>query len=192
VHLLGNELATGEPRRRISKLHLGKGESGAVAVGFLSHRGLSCFFVTEDQNGIEPARWSERSDGHFCGFRVPPAEIYAPPYSISFAFGPDTIAWGLPYWLMTALWGVVYVRGARLTRFRIADVFAVMTVVAITIGLIQCRIALLGAVPLNLLTAALVATLALRGVRSLFTERIDLFPRWLIRKSVPLGPAGNS
>ncbi len=155
-------------------------ESGVVAVGFLSHRGLSCFFIAGDRDGIYPLRWSERPDGHFCGFRVPPAEVYAPPYSLSFALGPDTIAWGLPYWLFIAVWGVVFLRGARSMRFQVIDVFAVMTVVAVTVGLMQCRLAILGAVPLNLLTAALLANLAFRGVKSLFTEQISLFPTLLI------------
>jgi hypothetical protein len=150
---------------------------GDFCTGFLSFKGTSSFFVADDTFNQPEFEWSERDDGHFCGFRVPPSEGYAGASTGLYAhFSHDMIAWGFPYWLMTLTWATVFARLTTSFRVSLMDLFLVTTTVAIVTGLCRAELGIFAALPLNLLTAALAATISLRAVRSLVKDKELLWP----------------
>ena len=151
--------------------------NGGIAVGCLSHQRLSSFFVTRNFEAGSPNVWSERRDGHFCGFPIPPStNSAAPPQGFNIHLGRDAIAWDCPYLLMAAIWLTVFIRSRPTIRFSLSELLSATTVVAIVGALIHWRMALLCTVPLNLVTAAMVIYLAFRCLWWLLHDEIALWP----------------
>lgn len=153
-------------------------DNGLFAVGCLSHHGLSSTFVTLDSAEWLPALiWSERADGHFCGFPISPSrEPTNPPNGFNVHVGREAIGWDCPYLLMGFLWLAVFFRSGALTRYRLIDMFAVMSVVSVLATLIRLRLAMLGVIPLNLLTAMLVVFLLIKAVWFVLHDKNLLWP----------------
>jgi hypothetical protein len=148
----------------------------AFAIGFVSHDRVSCMFITTHYLEDGPWTWSERSDGHFCGFHVPASPLTSPPRMIGLSLGFEEIAWICPYWLMTALWSVVAWKGRYGLRFGMGDFLAVMTCLAVLFAMIQLHVALLLAAPLNLVTALMFLVLAYRTAWTLVKDGNPLRP----------------
>ena len=132
-------------------------DSSWFAVGALSHEGLSSVFVTIQPAYLRPGKrvWSERSDGHFCGFQVPPTEGGRQPSGFNVHIGLGTIGWDCPYLLMMGAWGFVYMK-IRPRHLTTIDLLWMTAVIAIVCAVISTRVALLCTVPLNLVTLGLV------------------------------------
>ena len=142
-----------------------KWQSGRYSAGALSHHRLSCLFLSRVYPQQDsPSRWSERSDGHFCSFDIPPTEWPHEPPGFTLSLNPQTIGWNLPYWVMLALWASVYLK-TRPAKFSLRDLFLVVTVFAVVLAATFARFGLLIVVPMNLLTVALVLFLVIQAAR---------------------------
>jgi hypothetical protein len=144
--------------------------SGGVSAGFVSIHGLSTAFVGKSYNDDDSSPWSERRDGHFCGFLVPPYGFAVEPPGFNIHLSTDAISWTCPYWLMVVVWGAVFFRGRSSLRFSLADLFLLTAVVALVWATIRLEIALPIAILLNLATALLLVFLTIRCIRTFFHD----------------------
>ena len=147
-----------------------KWQSGRCSVGALSHHRLSCLFLSGAVQSFESSsRWSERLDGHFCGFDIPPTEAPHEPPGFILSLNLLTIGWNLPYWVMVAIWSSVYLK-TRPENLSILDLLLITSVFAAIFSATVARVGLLLVVPMNLLTVGLVLILAVRGVRLIWSH----------------------
>ena len=145
-----------------------RADNSILAVGHLSHNRISSLFITTEE--LEPGRadWSERADGHFCGFNIPPYLYLNQPDGFGVHVSSRTIGWDCPYWLMAALWTLLLLKTRTQLRFRLLDLFLATTLVAAAITLIRLRLALVLTVFLNASTVLLLAYLAYSSISVLF------------------------
>ena len=147
-----------------------KWKSENFTVGALSHHRMSClFFSTAYDTFDTDSRWSERRDGHFCSFDVPPIEAPQEPPGFIFSLNKQTIGWNLPYWVMVVLWGAIYLK-TRNRTFAIIDLLLVVFVFALIFGATTTRHGLFLVVPMNLLTVATMVALTFQGVRLIWSN----------------------
>lgn len=145
---------------------------GSAVLGALSHYGQSTLFITkESPHSVEPS-WSERRDGHFCGFPIPPKGYPDnPPDGLTLNVSASTFAWTCPYWLICIVWATVWLRSSPNLQVRLIDLFAAMTWIAVLLMLINCRLALLAVVPLNLATAIFLAAIAVQMIAARLRQK---------------------
>jgi hypothetical protein len=137
------------------------------AVGSVSQRGRSSVFVVvNDPYGGDPY-WTERRDGHFCGFPVPPYGMAVEPTGFNVHLGPNAVSWTCPYWLMVAAWLTAFFHTRRQWRFTLSDALAGMTAFAVALAAIQLRMALIITTFLNLVTAGLIIYCLISALRKL-------------------------
>ena len=134
-----------------------RADSSWFAVGALSHEGFSSVFATMEPAYLYPGEkvWSERSDGHFCGFQVPPTEGGRQPAGFNVHIGIGTIGWDCPYLLMIGVWGFAYMK-IRPRHLTTIDLLWMTAVIAVACAVISMRVALLCTVPLNLATLCMI------------------------------------
>ncbi|BBO36529.1 hypothetical protein PLANPX_6141 [Lacipirellula parvula] len=144
---------------------------GRFAVGFVSQRGDSSFFVTTSKYDSSESSWSERRDGHFCGFPVPPSGIAVEPKGLNVHASSQGLSWTCPYWLMTTIWSISLLRLRRSLQFNLREFLIVMLCLAAAFSLVELRIALPMAIFLNLATAWLLVRGAYAAVRGNVTLR---------------------
>lgn len=145
---------------------------GGAVLGALSHAGQSTLFVTRDVSTFVDPSWSERADGHFCGFSIPP-KGYAdnPPDGLTLNASASTLAWTCPYWLICVVWATAWLKSSPSWQVRLIDFFAAMTWFAVLLMLVNCRLGLLAVVPLNLATAIFLATIAVQMTAARLRQR---------------------
>ena len=132
--------------------------------GFVSHRRLSCLFVTrQNLHGMPEMTWHEIRDGHFCNFPVPPHGVVEEPHGFSVSLNARTIGWNCPYFLMGLVWLLAYLGAGGHTKT--VHLFVVSGVCAQACASIVYRMALPIAVAMNVLTVAAVCLMILRGIR---------------------------
>ena len=155
----------------------GKLETPLFVAGALSINGKNCMFVDRwyvDRRGTSV--WSERSDGHFCGFAVSPYGRAEEPRGAAIVLDATTVAFHLPYFLITAIWIAVMLKCRNGYQFRITELMLGMTVASCSVWLIRERLALPLVVLLNLATSVLLAVLVVGGVCRLWTAANPLWP----------------
>lgn len=147
------------------------------AMGALSINGKNCFFIDRwhraDQLGLI---WTERPDGHFCGFPVPPFADLEEPRGLTITLSTSTLAFHMPYWLITSIWLAVLVKYTERWQFGISELGFTTLIVAICAALVRLECTLPLVVFINLSTVSLVFA-ALVGVAC-----------WLWKNPNPLWP----
>jgi hypothetical protein len=142
--------------------------NGDFYAGSVSHGGRNSVFVTGEPyagNDVDfeyESRWSERVDGHFCGFIVHPNGYQPPGFRLYLGWG--ALSWTCPYWLMTAAWLIAFTKTRGAFRFSLRDALTIMGLTAISLGLIHLQVALVATTLLNLATATLLAWFVLASV----------------------------
>jgi hypothetical protein len=144
----------------------GRWVGNSIVAGSVSHAGFNSVFVappdTYAPDFPKDSRWSERVDGHFCGFILPPTGYN--PTQFMICIDRNAISWTCPYWLMTAAWLLAFYRTRGAFRFNLRDALAITGLTAISLGLIHLQVALVATTLLNLATAALLAWFVLGSV----------------------------
>lgn len=149
-------------------------------VGHLSHNRMSSLFLTREW--LEPGKavWSERSDGHFCGFEIPPYNFGYQPTGFAIRMSSQTFGWDCPYWLMALLWTAMYWKTRMSSRFRfrfrLLDLFIATTVIAVAIALIRMKSALIVTAFLNTATLLLLFCIVISSIAVLFCSRNAWWP----------------
>ncbi|TWT85805.1 hypothetical protein Pla123a_06120 [Posidoniimonas polymericola] len=156
-------------------------QAGPIGVGCLSNQRNSTFFVAAGKDEFigtcaGSAVWSERADGHFCGFSIPPYGFGHQPAGFGMALTPETFCWNCPYWLMATAWLAVHAKIAGGLRARSGDLLILTGFVAVALALIQLRIALVMTLLLNLSTLALLALLVVSAIGVLFLGKHAWWP----------------
>lgn len=136
--------------------------SGRIATtwfstGALSINGKNCFFNDRwhraDELGLV---WTERRDGHFCGFPVPPFADLEEPRGLSVTLSATTIAFHLPHWLIATIWLAVLVKYTERWQFGMSELGLATLIVAVCAALVRLKCTLPLVVFLNLTTVAVV------------------------------------
>jgi hypothetical protein len=145
---------------------------GGAVLGALSHAGQSTLFVTRDVSTFVAPSWSERADGHFCGFSIPP-KGYAdnPPDGLTLNISASTLAWTCPYWLICVVWATAWLKSSPSMQLRLIDLFAATTWIAVLLMLVNCRLGLLAVVPLNLATAIFLIVIAVQLISATLIQQ---------------------
>jgi len=158
-------------------------DSQSLAIGCLSHNRSSSLFLTTQNLDPGYAVWSERPDGHFCGFPIPPREYPGQPSGLNIHLGLDTIGWDCPYWLMIILWSAVFFKSRSRNQYCLRDIFLSVTVLAIVLTLIRLKLALLLVVLLNISTVLLLVLLAISSVVRLIKADNPWWPLVIVNNS---------
>ncbi|MCA9187473.1 MAG: hypothetical protein R3E01_22490 [Pirellulaceae bacterium] len=136
---------------------------------------MSTLFVAERDYEWRETFWSERHDGHFCGFHFPHVGYPDQPAGFGVRLSSKAIAWDCPYWLMAAVWLVTFLLSYGRRPLTIKHLFVITTAVAVAFALIASHCALLLTLSMNLVTAGwLIVHLCLAVaayVRGLNSER---------------------
>lgn len=152
-------------------------ENPVFVTGALSVNGKNCLFV--DTRGYREGRkpsWTERPDGHFCGFSVPPYERGVEPRGLTIMATSSGLAVHLPYWLITLLWAGTFAKYFHRWQFRVGDLLLLMTGSAAIALAIKTRHMLPYVVFINIATALLLLLLAILSIR------------WFVQSINPLWP----
>ena len=157
-------------------------DSLLVGVGCLSHRRVSCLFITTEQLRPGRAIWSERPvgpgkvDGHFCSFPVPGIAFPKEPTGFNVRLALDAIGWVCPYWLMTTLWATMYLKTRARFQFDLRHLLLTVTLFAIVAAMICWKLALICVLMLNVATALLLLTITVAAARAWFRAENAWWP----------------
>jgi hypothetical protein len=154
---------------------------------FLSHHRHSMLLLTETDDAFGRTEWHERSDGHFCGFSMIPLDATGNPTGVGVQISRDSVGWKFPYLLMVGLWGIAFYKSRRGFRFGVMDLIDTMTLLAVTIALIQWKHVFPLALLLNLATLLLVCMLGVNLARLIWRTPNMWWP--LVIEDVAAGPA---
>jgi hypothetical protein len=149
----------------------GRWDNQFFAVGSMSQHHMSSLFITRVDLTPGTAIWSERSDGHFCTFQIPPTPISGEPAGFNLHIGMETIGWDCPYLLMIVFWSAIYLKTSSTIQFSIRDLLGVVAIASVVVFAIQSRISLLITVFLNLSTIVTVVVLIWILLRPILWKR---------------------
>lgn len=149
---------------------------GGFGWGSLSHRRLSCLFVSFEEMHYGVTGWSERANGHFCGFSVPPMQVLDGPKGFNLHLGPDALGWNCPYWWMATIWIVFFVATRRRIQFQTVDLLWITGLLAVLFAAIRLRIALIPILWLNISTLVLLVLVFIAAARALWQHENLLWP----------------
>lgn len=147
----------------------GRWDTSVFAVGHLSHNRISSLFITVEELQPDRATWSERADGHYCGFSIPPYLYADRPRGFGIHATSQTLGWDCPYWMMALFWFTIFLKTRGRFQFQLRDLFLAMTVLAVALSLIQLKLVLIGTAILNLATLRMLLYLAIGSLTALFS-----------------------
>lgn len=150
---------------------------GEYGLGCVSHKRISCLFMKIEE---DPCRrrtnWSERADGHFCGFLVPPANDLSNPEGFSLYVSASSLGWNCPYWMMAVIWTALFLKTRTRNQFQTRDMLWATMFFAFVITAIRLRITLLPIVWLNLSTMILLLIAIVSAARLVWQSENILWP----------------
>ncbi|TWT36338.1 hypothetical protein KOR34_12430 [Posidoniimonas corsicana] len=140
---------------------------GLVA-GCLSLNGAGVVFVgAEVDSGYwsPAASWTERADGHWCGFAVPPFGGLHQPGGINLHVSTRAASWECSYVVTALIWIAVWLMARRGACFGVKQSLVATSVVAVVFAMIGAGVALPLVLLLHLSTATLLVAVAIRLAR---------------------------
>ena len=142
-----------------------------VDLGIVSINGASNVFATRPNEEVYNMLWSERSDGHWCGFPVPTGYMseHDQTDGLVVVVRENTLAWRVPYRLCLVFWVGVVVMASL--QWKVVDYFLATMIAVAYLSLARLEVVM----PLLVVFSLLTAGAALSGMILLLFRGKRLF-----------------